>query len=569
MPITLRDYQKHDVGEILSSLRARQNVMYALPPGGGKTVVATEVAARMILPNPRPNVFWLTHREILELQSERTLSARGIPQGRMNITSPMRFLNALARNEIRVTSEDLLILDEAQHATAPTWSAAINAFPGYILGLSGSPWRLELDLGFNHLYDKMIIGPQKSELIKRKQLTPSLMKRPQGRLLRGIGGGAGREYSTSQTMNQSKSVLVERGIDWLVRWDKLRGPLRTIAYCINVPHAEAVREYAERQHGISAAVLHSKMPKSQRDKASDDFENERAQLLINVAILTEGYDVPGASCALLLRPTASLSLWLQMCGRPSRLADGKESALILETTTNPDRFGHPDDNHIWSLLPRGEHDPNENGGGSAVIRHCPECETQNSTATRQCSACGFVFGLDCPRCGWSAGYSHNGEFIIPNPDPGTGACYKCSIKAQDSLIGHTVFGFNDFRKLFRQSDAEKDKWTFYDNEMNISYWLGPDKYPSGRARGRSFVGGVYLSDRVTSRYLSPGAFTHQQGSNTLIALFNGRRIASGKNRREVQRQLFDNIYLPVAQNIKEAFDSIAQGRPPRMQGLMF
>ena len=547
--VELRDYQDSAVESILRSLRMRKNVLYTLPTGGGKTVVGTEVAARWIERNPVSKVIWLTHRVELERQSKAILKARGIPPHRMLVTSPLKMLNSLMRGKAKYGRQDVLILDEAHHATARTWTSVILSFPGAVLGLTATPWRLSVNEGFDHLYDDLIVGPTKVELIEKGNIVHTLLKRPPmaKQVIEGMGNNGRGDYSTSDMMNQSRTVLVERGIDWLIKWNHIRGPLRTIGYCINIQHAESVCEYARTRWNLKAATLHSKMPMAQRDRAMKAFAEGDLDLLLNVAVITEGNDVPGANCILMLRPTQSLALWLQMCGRASRTALGKDAALVLDATTNSVRLGHPDDTHLWSLQPRGE---KKAGQSQSVTRTCTQCGTTCSTNVKQCPDCEYLFGVQCERCGWSFGYLHDGIFIVPKLDPDTGACFRCTVSEQDSLFGDKVLNFRAFQQNFRIKDD--GKLTFYDHEMNITYWCGHDKYQEG-----AYIGGVFLSDKAARRYMRPETFT--ESANSIRALFDGKVYVKGQTPREVQRKVYDSVYRPISVGLKDTINAIENG----------
>ena len=109
-------------------------------------------------------------------------------------------------------------------------------------------------------------------------------------------------------------------------------------------------------------------------------------MLVTVDVVSEGFDCPAAACAILLRPTQSLGLYLQQVGRVLRPAPGKAAAIILDHVGNVHRHGWPDDHREWSLADR------ERRAGSASqpapsVRTCPECFAA------------FKPALICPACG--------------------------------------------------------------------------------------------------------------------------------------------------------------------------
>jgi superfamily II DNA or RNA helicase len=96
------------------------------------------------------------------------------------------------------------------------------------------------------------------------------------------------------------------------------------------------------------------------------FRTGAIRVLCNCALFTEGLDVPGINAVILARPTKSLGLWLQMCGRALRPAPGKDHAIIIDLGQNWTRFGLPADDREWSLdgiqkKPRAKLEKDEDG----------------------------------------------------------------------------------------------------------------------------------------------------------------------------------------------------------------
>ena len=287
-------FQQEDIRRLLVSLRVNRRVAYILPTGGGKTPVATGVALRWTQ-RWDSRVVWLAYREELQEQAEQTLLIADPRLGDFSyiVTSPIKLRNALRTGRESFTRYDLLVVDEAHHATAKPWAQVILEWPGAVLGVTATLWRLSRKQGFDHLYNDMVVGPSKQALIGRKVLVPSLVRQPRGHgLIRGRGSNGRGDYSTEATMAQSNVVLVERGIDWLLRWSRIEGrTLRTLIYCLNISHVQAVYGYI-RSLGINAEILTADTPKSERVKTIRRFRQNETPVLINIAILSEGFDVP-------------------------------------------------------------------------------------------------------------------------------------------------------------------------------------------------------------------------------------------------------------------------------------
>ena len=177
----LRDYQQELLGRAEAALESpKSRVMLQLPTGGGKTHIAGALLTRWLRDSRK--AVWLTHRAELAEQTRRMLTDAGV--------SAINNLNWVVGDQApylangavilmaqtvgrrtserpiwgRYTLDDLLIIDEAHHATATGWERAIDQWPGRVLGLTATPWRLSKTEGFNHLFGQLHCGPQVHEL---------------------------------------------------------------------------------------------------------------------------------------------------------------------------------------------------------------------------------------------------------------------------------------------------------------------------------------------------------------------------------------------------------------------
>jgi superfamily II DNA or RNA helicase len=155
--------------------------------------------------------------------------------------------------------------------------------------------------------------------------------------------------------------------DAIAHYQRLAAGQQAIAFCCNVAHAVSVCD-AFKTAGIGAELLLGNTP--DREQVVADFASHRIRVLVTVDVVSEGFDVPAASCAILLRPTQSLGLYLQQVGRVLRPAPGKEHAVILDHVGNVTRHGFPDDPRDWSLDDRMRR---SKGTPAPSVRTCPEC----------------------------------------------------------------------------------------------------------------------------------------------------------------------------------------------------
>ena len=412
----LRPYQKELLGDVQAALRStHEPLMMQLPTGGGKTVIAAALLSQYL--TGRRKAVWLTHRKELASQTENMLfdadvSAMcsikwtpGTKAPRMAKGAVILMAQTVGRRT-RIADDvwgnydgnDLMIIDEAHHAVAKGWERAIRQWPGKVMGMTATPWRLSKKQGFDHLFGDLIPGPQVSELQKDEFLCQAnvLVPDAEGRILGGnVPSHLDYTEKSIEAANPSKDVFTARALKF---WQEHAPDRQTIIYAVSIGHAENLAALF-RDEGIPAESIHTKTDADARSKAIDNFANGRLRVLINVAIATEGFDLPDASCIVIARPTKSLSLYLQMVGRGLRPKSDGGNCLILDLAGNALEHGLPEDTREWSLAARGESE----GSGEAPIVLCATCQTAAAAASHNCKSCGAPFGKDCPRCGkWRA-----------------------------------------------------------------------------------------------------------------------------------------------------------------------
>ena len=411
---TLRPYQRDLVEGAQEALaRARARVMLQAPTGAGKTIIGGAVISRWLMDRPRANVAWLTHRVELCAQTEvRLRDDFGLNVGSSTVrwttgtpapavSGGVRLLQAqtVARRVderepvwLRYGPEDLLIVDEAHHAPAMGWEKAISRWPGRVVGLTATPWRLSAHQGFDHIFDVLIRGPQIPELQRARHLAESRTFTPplEDRI---IGGDvwasedfteAGIEISNAPMVMTAKAVLY---------WERMAFYCPTIVYAVSTRHAHNLVEEFTR-HDVRAATILSETPADERETAIEGFRVGTIQVLVNVMVATEGVDLPDASCIMITRPTKSLALYLQMVGRGLRPKTDGGDCLILDLTGISEIHGVPETVRQWSLAARGE-----TADGDAPVVRCSECGFMTHSSYHCCPQCDAAMGRWCGRCG--------------------------------------------------------------------------------------------------------------------------------------------------------------------------
>jgi DNA repair protein RadD len=155
-----------------------------------------------------------------------------------------------------------------------------------------------------------------------------------------------------------------------------------LVFAIDIEHCEHICDHLNA-NGISARVLHSRMD-ADRDATLRDYKAGKFRALVSVGMVTTGFDVKDIDLILMLRPTESAVLWVQMAGRGLRIFPGKDHCLLLDYAGNTARLG-PINN---VLLPKKR---GKGGGGQAPTKTCPVCSTITYTLAKHCDSCGHEF----------------------------------------------------------------------------------------------------------------------------------------------------------------------------------
>lgn len=407
----LRPYQTKAVDDLRRSYGAGKKApLLVLPTGGGKTFCFTYLADKAAQKGNRAIV--LVHRQELLMQTSRSLDVLGVghglisPQFRENPTVPVQVASVQTlRGRIKRSHyrPDLIIIDEAHHATAGSWRAILDAFPGAkVLGVTATPIRAD-GTGLDEVFDDIVLGPSMAELIADGYLVePEIIGSPVEPDLKGVRKSKGDYNQKELAERTNKPAIVGSAVD---HYRKFCRGLPAIVFCVSVEHAETVAADF-RSAGFRFKRLDGTMPDAERKQAIDDLANGRLDGLTSCDIISEGTDIPVVGAAIQLRATDSLALNLQQLGRALRpiyapgydlstregrlaaiAASIKPKAIILDQVGNWRRHGFPQDDREWTLE-----------GMDKKRRGSSE---DDGPAVKQCEKCFAVFrpAPCCPKCG--------------------------------------------------------------------------------------------------------------------------------------------------------------------------
>lgn len=383
----LRAYQRTAIESARSALTKSGSCILQMPTGAGKTRAATEVIA-----TSRGVVWFVCHRQEIERQAAKAFAAAGIkfgivsPRGNPEYDKRVQIVSVgtLARRINELPEPRLVIWDECHHAPAKSWAKLRAKLKNARhLGLTATPERLD-GKGLREWFSQLVTGPGIAELIKKGFLSEFKYYAPSDPDLTAAKLQAGdyKKADLGEIMNTP--VLIG---DAVREYKKRAKGKRALAFCASV---EASQELAARfnKEGVKARHVDGTTPTAERDAAVQDLADGKIKVLCNVEVFTEGFDLPAIDAVILMRPTKSPTLLLQMIGRGLRRASSKDTALIFDHAgLHRDHAWFADDWH-WSL--DGGAAKSRRAAVARGPRRCPECKEVRAERVEVCD-CGYVF----------------------------------------------------------------------------------------------------------------------------------------------------------------------------------
>ena len=392
----LRPRQRDFVQRCIDALESKGNTLGIAPTGAGKTVMLSAVAKRM-----GGRALILQHRDELVAQNRSTFKAVA-PEIETDLYTAARkrwspgvtfgMVQTLCRqdNLESMPKLDLLVIDEAHHVAANSYRNIINHArtinPALkVFGVTATPQRGDgaaLRQAFDNISDVITLG----ELI-----SSGFLVKPRFFVIDcDIRGDLAKVKTTATDfdMEQVSKIMDKQAVNDRViqEWKDKAGDRKTVVFCSTVSHAEHVME-GFKQAGIKTDLVHGDLPDLARRKVLKAFDKGEIQVLINVAVLTEGWDCQDVSCVVLLRPCSYKGTMIQMIGRGLRKVDPARYPNALKSDCIVLDFG-------YSLLTHGsiESDPTvgqdrESGGRTKA---CEGCGMEIPAGVKICPVCGHI-----------------------------------------------------------------------------------------------------------------------------------------------------------------------------------
>ena len=369
----LRGYQNLAISNVRKSYEARyRSVLLTLPTGAGKTVIFSEITKLAKLKGA--NVLILVHRKELIDQAGDKLTKADVKYGiiaaghkesnnNVQVASVQTLINRLNNPD----QFDLIIIDEAHHSVANSWRKIFNFYRKALkLGVTATPMRMT-GAGLGEIFDNLIVGSTIPELVEQKYLADHEVYAPPNKLnlnkIRTIRG----DFSKKEVEDELEKVDIVG--DAVENYRKLGKNKPAIAFCISVKHGQYVTNKF-KQAGYNAELITGSMKSDDRKTLVDNFKNGKVQILVSIDVVSEGFDVEGCYCAILLRPTQSEALYIQQVGRVLRPEPNKV-AIVLDHVGNTKRHGFVDDVRDFDLNQKAK--SKRKGEVAPAVQTCEVC----------------------------------------------------------------------------------------------------------------------------------------------------------------------------------------------------
>jgi len=468
MAFELRDYQKESVDGLYNywASKAGDNPLIVAPTGSGKTAILAQII-KDAMSYPDTRVMVVTHvKELLEQGASGLLKlypeadfgiySAGLKQKVLN--KPITFAGIQSvweRAYDMVPAPDLVLIDEA-HLLPKNTETRYNRFIAdlkicnpdvKVVGLTATPYRLDsgyLHKGEGAIFDGIAHDIPVSMLMDQGYLSPVISKGGLKQIdLSGVGKRGGEFIESELAMAASDPELVKSTVKEIVTLAKDRKSW--LVFSSGVNHAHLLADEFDR-HGIDVGVVTGSDSSAVREKTIADFKSGELQCLINVNVLTTGFDHPDVDCVCLVRATASCGLYIQMIGRGTRVAQGKTDSLILDYGSNVERHGFID-----QVKPK---DKMSGGDGEAPVKQCEICQTIVHAAAKICPECAFEFPAPLLNHG-SSSYS--------------GAMLSSQVVAEWVDVDDVFYSRHQ-----KEGKPDSIKVTYYSGMLSVSEWLCPD-----------------------------------------------------------------------------------------------
>lgn len=405
--IQLRPYQQGAIDAILSYWQAGGgNPLVDLATGTGKSLVIAKLTRDLLDNFPTMRVLMLVHvRELVEQNFQALLKvwpdapiglySAGLGKRDSHHRITFASIQSVFRKASTLGQRDLVLIDEAHLvpiAGNGMYRTLLNGLRNHapdlrVAGFTATPYRLDsgrLDNGDDRLFDATVYSYGIADGIADGYLSPLISKASATEVDVSNVARRGGEF-VAGALEGATERITAKAVEELVRFGENRRSW--LVFCSGVKNAQRTRDIV-RAAGISCEMVSGETPLGERDRIIRQFKAGQVRCLTNAQVLTTGFDAPQVDLIAMLRPTLSTSLYVQIVGRGTRLANGKENCLVLDFAGNVRRHGPVD---AVSVMPKNGSkgdDEGKVGVDSVRAKECPQCMSLAAINASTCAICG-------------------------------------------------------------------------------------------------------------------------------------------------------------------------------------
>jgi len=454
MSYKLRPYQQEAVERtVLHFRKTNDPAVIVLPTGAGKSLVIAELARIA-----KQKILVLAHvKELVEQNAQKyksfgleaSIFSAGLKEKSLSHQVTFASVQSLSRNLNKLNEHySLLIIDECHRVNGDKksqYGKVINTLKEYnpqlkVFGLTATPYRLGMGWIYHHHYHGFVKGNKESPfrncifelplryMIKHNYLTPpnEVDAAISHYDFSSLATNAFGQYTTDDmnALLKNSERATQAILKQVIQYSETRQGV--MIFAATVMHAQEILTYLPAEQ---SALITGDTPNAERDKLINQFKQKNIKYLVNISVLTTGFDAPHVDFIAILRPTESVSLYQQIVGRGLRLNEGKTDCLVIDYAGNGfdlfhpevgDKKGDSDNEPVQVLCPRcgfanifwGKTDADgkvvehfgrrcqgllEDDTGQKEqcdyrlrFKECEQCGAQNDIAARKCHDCGAV-----------------------------------------------------------------------------------------------------------------------------------------------------------------------------------
>jgi DNA repair protein RadD len=480
--LKLRPYQNQAIKDLYAYWENNKGVapLCVLPTGSGKSLVIAEFCRRVCKETPGARIMIVTHSRELVAQNEAELkkcwpeAQTGIYSaglGEKTLTAQITFagIQSVYKKIYDFDKIDIAIVDEAHLIPKDANTMYGRFFQDLkianplvaIWGCTATPYRLDsgmLHEGEGAIFDGIAHNTDLKELITGGYLVPPISKGGIAKIdLSGVRIQAGEYVPKELEVAADTPDLIRSAVREIIEYGKDRSAW--ILYCTGVSHAAHVLG-AVRSHGIKCELVTGETPTSERDRILGDFKTGKIKCVVNVLVLTTGFNAPVCDLVALLTATKSTGKYIQIVGRGLRTFPGKENCLILDFGGNVERHGPID-----AVDPIKRKDILGEVPGAPPQKECPECHAVLYARVAFCPWCQYIF----PKNATHEDKSYSGAML---------SSQVAIIEVADMFCA----------RHHKTGKPDSVKVSFYDRmEKEYAIWLPLDHGGYAAERGRAIV----------------------------------------------------------------------------------